>query len=251
MTRRTKYGAPAALALIAMVAVSAFGGAAVTATPGSGRPSGPEGLPDPADFDDPQPNPYFPLEPGWAATLKGTEAGERLVERVVVTDRTKTIQGITTTVIRDVIRHKGVLVEKTVDWYAADDAGTVWYFGEKTAEYDDGGDVISTDGSWEAGVDGAVVGIIMPADPRPIDAYRQEYAKGEAEDQGWVVERGISLRVPYGRVDHAVRTFEWSRTQPDVMVGKLFAPGLGIVLEYTLAGGSETLELVRVNEPAS
>jgi hypothetical protein len=91
----------------------------------------------------------------------------------------------------------------------------------------------------------------MPADPRPTDAYRQEYARGEAEDQGWVVERGISLRVPYGRVDHAVRTFEWSRTEPDVMVGKLFAPGLGIVLEYTLAGGNETLELVRVNEPAT
>jgi len=194
---------------------------------------------------------YFPLEPGWASTLHGTEDGKRLVEHVVVTDRTKVIQGITTTVVRDVIRHRGVLVEKTDDWYAADDRGTVWYFGEKTAEYDEHGDVISTKGSWEAGVDGAVAGIIMPADPRPTDAYRQEYYKGEAEDQGWVVERGISLRVPYGRVDHAVRTFEWSRTEPDVMVGKLFAPGLGIVLEYTLAGGNETLELVRVSEPAS
>jgi len=250
MTRRTRYGAPVALALIAMVTVSAFGGAAVTATPGSGRPSGREGLPDPADFDDPQPNPYFPLEPGWAATLKGTEAGERLVERVVVTDRTKTIQGITTTVVRDVIRHKGVLVEKTVDWYVPDDAGMVWYFGERTAEYDELGGVISTHGSWEAGVDGAVAGVIMPADPLPTEAYRQEIDTGEAEDQGWVVERGISLRVPYGPVDHAVRTFEWTRLEPGVMVGKIYAPGLGIVREYTLAGGTERLELVRVRQPS-
>lgn len=246
MTRRTRYWVPMHLILIASLTVSMLAGSGVDA----GEGAGPGTRPGPAGFDDPLPNEYFPLEPGWAATLHGTEDGERLVERVVVTDRTKVVQGITTTVIRDVIRHKGVLVEKTVDWYAADDTGTVWYFGEKTAEYDDEGDVISTRGSWEAGVDGAVAGIIMPADPRPTDAYRQEFDKGEAEDQGWVVERGISLRVPYGRVDHAVRTFEWSRTEPDVMVGKLFAPGLGIVLEYTLAGGNETLELVRVNAPA-
>lgn len=246
MARRTRYGAPMALILIAMLAISSFSGSGVGATAGTGAGA----PPDPADFDDPLPNEYFPLEPGWTATLHGTEDGERLVEHVVVTDRTKVIQGITTTVVRDVIRHRGALVERTADWYAADDTGTVWYFGERTAEYDEHGDVISTKGSWEAGVDGAVAGIIMPADPRPTDAYRQEYYKGEAEDQGWVVERGISLRVPYGRVDHAVRTFEWSRTEPDVMVGKLFAPGLGIVLEYTLAGGNETLELVRVRQPA-
>ena len=247
MARRTTYRASMALVLTAMLAISISSGNGVSATSGA-SPGAP---PDPTDFDDPLPNEYFPLEPGWAATLHGTEDGERLVEHVVVTDRTKVIEGITTMVVRDVIRHRGVLVEKTADWYAADDTGTVWYFGEKTAEYDEHGDVISTKGSWEAGVDGAVAGIIMPADPKPTDAYRQEYYKGEAEDQGWVVERGISLRVPYGRVDHAVRTFEWSRTEPDVMVGKLFAPGLGIVLEYTLAGGNETLELVRVSEPAS
>lgn len=247
MARRTRYGVAMVLVLIGLLAVSTLAGSGGNA----GAGAGPGAPPDPADFDDPLPNEYFPLEPGWAAKLRGTEDGERLVERVVVTERTKVVQGITTTVIRDVIRHKGVLVEKTEDWYAADDAGTVWYFGEETAEYDENGDVISTKGSWEAGVDGAVAGIIMPSDPRPTDAYRQEFYKGEAEDQGWVVERGISLRVPYGRIDHAVRTFEWSRTEPDVMVGKLFAPGLGIVLEYTLAGGNETLELVRVNEPAT
>jgi hypothetical protein len=245
MAYRTRAEAPVALLVILLLATSMLVHTNIGATAGPGAP------PDPTDFDDPQPNPYFPLEPGWSATLRGTEGGDRLVEHVVVTDRTKVIQGITTTVIRDTIRHKGVLVEKTADWYAADDTGTVWYFGEATAEYDEHGDVISTDGSWEAGVDGAIAGIIMPADPRPTDAYRQEYYKGEAEDQGWVVERGISLRVPYGRVDHAVRTFEWSRTEPRVMVGKLFAPGLGIVREYTLAGGSETLELVRVSEPVA
>jgi hypothetical protein len=131
------------LLTVSMLAVSMLAASDVDA----GAGAGPGAPPDPAAFDDPLPNEYFPLEPGWVATLHGTEGGERLVERVVVTDRTKVVQGITTTVIRDVIRHKGVLVEKTDDWYAADDAGTVWYFGEETAEYDDNGDVVSTDGS--------------------------------------------------------------------------------------------------------
>ena len=245
MTRRTVSIAALALAVVAAVAVSMMpGGSHVEAA------AGPTAPPDPADFDDPQPNPYFPLEPGFAATLRGSEDGERLIERIVVTDKTKVIQGITTTVIHDVIRHRGVLVEKTVDWYAADDFGTVWYFGEKTAEYDEHGDVVSTRGSWEAGVDGAVAGIIMPADPHPTDAYRQEIYHGEAEDQGWVVQRGISLRVPYGAVDHGLRTFEWSRLEPNVMVAKIFAPGLGIVYEYTVSGGTETLKLVRIRQPA-
>jgi len=247
MAFRSKYGVPMALVLIAMVAISMLAGGSPRATAGSG--GGGRG-PDPANFTDPKPNAYFPLEPGWSSVLRGTEGKDRLVERIVVTDRTKVIQGITTTVIRDAIRHKGVLVEKTEDWYAADNQGTVWYFGEKTATYDENGDVTGTHGSWEAGVDGAVAGIIMPADPQPTDAYRQEFYSGEAEDQGWVVERDITLRVPYGRVDDAVRTFEWTRTEPDVMVGKVFGPGLGIVFEYTLAGGSETLRLARVNPAA-
>lgn len=244
MSHRTKYGAPMALILIALLAISLLAGSGVSAIAGSG---GSGGAHDPANFDTPQPNEYFPLEPGWSAVLRGTDGDKKLVERVVVTHRTKVIQGITTIVIRDAIRHKGSLVEKTEDWYAADNEGTVWYFGEKTAEYDENGDVISTAGSWEAGVDGAVAGIIMPADPQPTDAYRQEFYQGEAEDQGWVVERDVSVKVPYGRVTNAVRTFEWSRTEPDVMVGKVFGPGLGIAFEYTLAGGAETLKLVKVN----
>jgi hypothetical protein len=249
MTHRSMSGSPltwsvVAVALLAAVTFGVVAGGVVPADAGAAPP-------DPADFDDPQPNPYFPLEPGWSATLRGSEGGDRWVERVVVTDRTKTIQGITTTVVRDLITHRGVPVERTFDWYAADDTGTVWYFGEATVEFDADGDPISTHGSWEAGVDGAVAGVIMPADPRPTDAYRQEFYRGEAEDQGWVVERSVSIRVPYGRVDHAVRTFEWSRLEPRVMVGKIFGPGLGIVREYTVAGGSEQLELVRVREPGS
>jgi hypothetical protein len=89
----------------------------------------------------------------------------------------------------------------------------------------------------------------MPADPQPTDAYRQEYRRGHAEDQAWVVQRRASVRVPYGRLHDVVRTFEWSRLEPRVMSAKYYAPGLGIVREQDVAGGTESVALVSVRRP--
>jgi hypothetical protein len=213
---------------------------------GAGAPGGI----DPADFTSPAPNAYFPLVPGTVSRFRGEEDGERFRERVVVTDRTREVAGVTTTVVVDVLKVDGLLAERTQDWYAAANDGTVWYFGEDTAEYDEAGHVISTEGSWEAGVDGAVAGIIMPADPRPTDAYRQELFPGHAEDQAWIVQRHTTVTVPYGRLDHVVRTLEWSRLEPGVVGVKFYAPGLGIVRERALSGGVEILELVEVTTAA-
>lgn len=202
---------------------------------------------DPADFSQPRANSYFPLRTGTVSRYRGTDEGERFREVVTVTDRTKTIQGVETTVVRDVVRRAdGSLAEKTYDWYAADNDGNVWYFGEDTATYDDRGDVESREGSWQAGRDGAVAGMIMPADPKPTDAFRQEFYRGHAEDQAWVVARHGSTTVPYGRVHDVVRSFEWSRLEPQVMSMKLYGPGLGIVREKDIAGGDEVFLLVSV-----
>jgi hypothetical protein len=168
---------------------------------------------------------------------------------VKVTDRTKVIQGVSTTVVRDLLWEDGSLAERTLDWYAADNEGNVWYFGEDTATIDRHGNVIDTEGSWEAGVDGAVAGIIMPADPRPTDATRQEFYRGEAEDQGWIVQRNAERTVPYGHLTNLVRSFEWSRLEPRVVVQKFFAPRLGLAYERVVAGGVESLELVRFTSP--
>ncbi|RYU12034.1 hypothetical protein [Nocardioides iriomotensis] len=228
-----------ALALT-LVAGAAVGGSAAT----------PASAVDSARFDDPQPNAYFPLVPGTVSRYRGHEDGERFRERVVVTHRTKVIQGVTTTVVRDVVRRAdGSVDERTHDWYAADDAGNVWYFGERTATYDEHGDVESREGSWRAGVDGAVAGMVMPADPRPTAAYRQEYLRGEAEDQAWIVQRHVSTRVPHGRVHDAVRSLEWSRLEKDVVSEKVYGPGLGIVRERDLSGGDEVFTLVSVSRP--
>jgi hypothetical protein len=192
-------------------------------------------------------NAYFPLEPGTTWVLRGREDGRHFRERVVVTRHTLVVDGVRTRVVRDVVRRAdGSVAERTRDWYATDDTGRVWYFGEATATYDRGGQVIDREGSWQAGVDGAVAGTIMPAHPHPTQAFRQEFRRGEAEDQAWVVRRGGTLRTPAGRFRHVVRTFEWSRLEPDVVSTKFYAPGVGLVMERDVAGGHETFALVRV-----
>jgi hypothetical protein len=228
--------------LVAMVAVGLLAGS------GSGAPVGGASRDsvDPTDFTDPKPNPYFPLKPGTVSILRGSEDGERLRERTTVTSSTKVIEGVTTTVVHDVLYNEGVLEEKTVDWYAADNSGTVWYFGERTAVYDEKGQVVSTEGSWQAGVDGAVAGIIMPANPGVTDAYRQEYYRRHAEDQGWIVARHEHIDVPYGKVDQVVRSYEWTRLEPRVVSVKFYGAGLGILREADVSGGTERLELVQV-----
>ena len=201
----------------------------------------------PGRFDHPRQNPYFPLRPGTVSRYRGSEDGTTYRERVVVTDRTKVVQGVTATVVSDVLRRAdGSLAEKTHDWYAPDDAGNVWYFGEATATYDEHGHVDSREGSWQAGVDGATAGTIMPASPRPTDAYRQELSWGQAEDQAWIVQRDTSTTVPYGALHHVVRSFEWTRLEKGVLSLKLYAPGLGIVREKDMSGGNESFVLVSV-----
>ena len=233
-----------ALGLVAMIWVSL---AAVSwagqSAPAVGR------LPatvDPSNFVAVVDNPYYPLPPGRTLVHKGVRDGLSQTDRVTVTNRTKVIQGVTTTVVRDVARHGIRLLEKTTDWYAQDVDGNVWYFGEDTKTYNAKGQVASTEGSWQAGVDGAVPGIIMEANPQPSDGYRQEFYKGHAEDQAWILSRGGSISVPYGRVHRVLRTMEWTPLEPGVIDQKYYAPGLGIVLEVAVAGRNEFSRLVRV-----
>jgi hypothetical protein len=225
-----------------LAAILAIGGSLVSSAGGAQSSSGSV---DPANFTHPAPNAYFPLREGRMYIYRGTEGGDHLRERLVVTHRDKTIVGVRTTVVLDVLYANGELAEKTEDWYQADNEGTVWYFGEDTAEYENG-HVVSREGSWQAGVHGAVAGVIMPAHPKATDAFRQEFWSGHAEDQAWIVTRFGHVDVPIGALDHVVRSFEWTRLEPRVVSAKFYARGLGIVAERDVAGGTEDLVLVEV-----
>ncbi len=203
----------------------------------------------PSDFVSGIDNPLMPLTPGSRWVYEGEDNGE--VERieVVVTDETKEVMGITATVVRDTVTSDGELIEDTFDWFAQDAEGNVWYLGEDSKEYE-GGEVVSTAGSWEAGVDGALPGVIMWAQPEVGDRYRQEYYPGEAEDMAEVVRTGAAESVPQGAYDDLVVIAEWNPLDPGVTEEKYYAAGIGVVLEVVVSGGTGRVELVEY-EPGS
>lgn len=242
-------GVAAALAAGSVIGCSGVGGATVAHTAADQRMGGTvtRHAIRPSDFSHPRTNPYFPLRPGLVLRYRGTDGPAKFRERVTVTHKTKMIQGIKATVVRDILRRAdGSLAEATQDWYANDNAGNVWYLGEDTATYDRHGNLQSREGSWQAGVKGAVAGTIMPSDPRPTDAYRQEYWRGHAEDQAWIVQDNATVKVPLGTYHDVVRSYEWSRLEKGNVSVKFYARGLGIVSEHDVSGGTENFKLVGV-----
>ena len=199
---------------------------------------------DPADFTTEIDNRYWPMKPGDHWVYRETNAeGDVQRNDVVVTNRTKTIRGIEAVVVHDTVKRAGRLAEDTFDWYAQDAKGDVWYLGEDTTEYENG-KVKTKEGSWEAGVDGALGGIIVPAHPRPGLTYREDYYKGHAEDGATVLSVSAHAKVPYGTYDHVFQTRNFSPIEPNVVEEKFYAPGVGVVLEITVSGGSDRAELI-------
>lgn len=202
---------------------------------------------DPADFTINIDNPYWPMALGneWVYRETDTEgARERVV--VEVTGETKTIaNGIEARVIRDTATENGVPVEITDDWYAQDGAGNIWYLGEYVTNYKNG-KVVDHDGSFEAGVDGAQPGVVMPANPEPGMAYRQEYYKGKAEDRGAMITVGEEqVQVPFGFFDEDVlMTRDLVPTEPKVQELKFYAPNVGPLLSVHTDGAGGRGELV-------
>jgi hypothetical protein len=200
---------------------------------------------DRTDFADRIDNPYFPLIPGTTLIYEGRSDGAHEVVTIEVTGKTKEILGVACVVVKDTVEVDGELAEFTFDWYAQDVDGNVWYFGEDTAEYEHG-EVTTRAGSWEAGVDGALPGVIMPAEPTVGLAYTQEHFAGEAEDKGKIVAIGEQVTVPYGSFDDVVVTEDWTPLEPKVLEQKSYAPGIGVVFEELVKGGDEVLRLVEV-----
>jgi hypothetical protein len=234
--------------LVVCIAVMA-GLTACGSGPGTTDPVGVDGLeiptpsPDPRDFVERIDNPYLPLLPGSTWTYEATGEDDDETVTVTVTDETRVVAGVTTTVVHDrVTGADGEVVEDTFDWFAQDRDGNVWYFGEDTTAYD--GDTASTEGSWEAGVDGAQAGVVMLARPRVGDGYRQEFLEGEAEDQAEVLAIDAEIVIGADTYDRVVKTADTTPLEPGLVEHKYYAPGIGLVAEETVSGGDERVVLV-------
>jgi hypothetical protein len=231
------------------IALGLLGGAlAVAAGPATAAlPQGSEPVElDPAEFSTRVDNPYFPLVPGDRYTYRETD--RKTKERVVVgvSDETKRIaNGVTARVVHDRVSEGGEVIEDTFDWYAQDSEGSVWYLGEDTVECRKGR-IKNHSGSFEAGVDGAQAGVIMPVNPVPGLKYRQEYYAGEAEDKAEVLSVDEQVEAPYGHFTRALLTKDLVPLEPKVSEYKVYARGIGMVLAVKTSGGSGTEELLRL-----
>jgi hypothetical protein len=230
----------ASFAAAVVLTLASCGGSSTSALPTGSEPV----TLDPADFTTEITNPYWPMAPGnrWAYRETDAEGGDQRVE-VTVTGETKTIAGIEARVVHDVVTEDGELVEDTFDWYAQDVDGNIWYLGEDTKEYE-GGEVVTTAGSWEHGVDGAQAGIAVPAAPEPGLTYRQEHYAGEAEDAATVLSLDEWVEVPAGTYRDVLMTKDFTPLQPDILEHKLYAKGVGPVLVLGISGGSGREELL-------
>lgn len=190
-------------------------------------------------------NPYLAFAPGRVFHYQSVTADGLETSVVEVTKRTKRILGIAATVVHDQVYLDGALVEDTFDWYAQDQQGNVWYLGEDSKQIENGV-VVGTEGSWEAGVNGATAGIIMLAQPKVGTQYRQEFAAGVAEDMAKVLDLSTTVQVNLGSFTGCLKTEEWTPLESGVREQKYYKPGVGLVLELQPKGGGVRNELTAI-----
>jgi hypothetical protein len=220
------------------------------------------GLPefDADNFDSPVANPWFPLVAGTEYVYEAEEEEGLLTTRIIVTGDTKQVMGITAMVVREIEEiyieelDQTFILEDTFDWFAMDNEGNVWYFGEETTsfEYDDEWNLEGTnnEGAWEAGVDGALPGILILGDPVVGASYQQEFFEGEAEDMAKVLRLNAKVSIDFGDFEDVMVTKEWNPLSPGSVEHKYYAPGVGLVYIKELSGGKTVIvELVEINGP--
>jgi hypothetical protein len=203
----------------------------------------------PADFVPSVTNVYFPLVPGSSYAYEA-ETGEGLERtEIEVLAGSREVMGLSATVVHDVVTLDGQLIEDTYDWYAQDRLGNVWYLGEDVSNYEDA-QFVDKAGSWEAGIDGALPGIIMFGDPSAHvgETYRQEYYQGQAEDMADLLNTSENATVPFGSFSNVIKTRDYTPLEPDLKEEKYYASGIGPIKTVNLTTGEEDV-LIEFTSP--
>ena len=245
--RLLALGVTAALALVAAAAVAVQAGAAPSNAQKTIRSGAGPGWPKtlhPSDFVARVDNPWFPLKPGSKWFYRGKDDHGHFADKMHVKHKRKKILGVYATIVHDVVLRDKRRREVTNDWYAQDQHGNVWYFGENTKELDRHGHVTSREGSFKSGKNGARPGVLFPGHPRVGQTARQEYLKGHAEDHFKILDTSARVKSHYVSSRHAVETKEWTPLEPGIVDHKWYVRGVGDVKEKTVKGGLERLQLV-------
>jgi hypothetical protein len=198
---------------------------------------------DPADFSTTIDNLYFPVPRGHTFVYDASGPDGATGMRIRVLLDTQVVMGVECRPVLTEVFVGDDLRESTQRYYAQDAEGNVWYFGEDVKKYE-GGEVTSTAGSWQAGVDGAAPGIVMKADPTVGDVYPLEYLAGKAGEMAEVLDADVSVEVPYSSFTHVVKIKDWTPAEARVVEEKYYAPGMGLVLTKQVEGGSGSERLI-------
>ena len=193
-------------------------------------------------------NPYFPLTPGTTLLYDGTKDTSKLISQTIVTKKTRKIMGVTCIEVDTSLTVDDKVTQKTIDWYAQDKSGSVWTFGESVSAYSTAGKVTSTKGSWVAGSNGALPGIIMQAVPSTDLTYRQDYNKGHNEDMAQVLSLNESVTGTSASYTNVLEIKEWSPLQPTIVYNKWYAKGVGLIMTKEVQGGTLELQLTEVTK---
>lgn len=238
-----------ALAYVSILMVIGITVALLFAVTGPNLPTGSEHVDiNPQEFSTNITNEYFPLPFNSQKIFEAVDGDE--TEKVVVTvlDKTKTLKnGVEVVQVRDTVYLNGKLHEDTIDYFAQDDKGNVWYFGEQSGYYEDG-KFKEDAGSFEAGVDKAEAGIAMPAKPKDHQKFRLEYKKGVAEDNVEVIDTNDFVEVENGFYTDVVVTRDTGANEPKVNEHKFYAKGTGVILSVDISDGEAREQLVDVRK---
>jgi hypothetical protein len=192
------------------------------------------------DFTSTGKNSYFILEPGYQVILEGEEDGEKLQLIMTVLNETKMVDGIETRVVEERETEGGIEVSR--NYFAiCRPTNNAIYFGEDVDMYEDG-KIVSHEGAWLAGQNGAKAGMIMPGMVEVGLKYYQEIAPGVAEDRAEIVSVNDTLATPARTFSNVLKTEETNPLEPGEKEFKFYAPGIGLIQD-------EALKLVKHTPP--
>ena len=179
-------------------------------------------------------NPFFPLKPGLTTVLEGVVDGERTRLRITVQHQTINVGGVEARVVEEREHVGGKLFEVSRNYFAhCDGNGSVFYFGEDVDFYENG-QIVSHEGAWRHGVDGARAGVIMPGIALLGSRYFQEVAPGIALDRAEILDLSASVSTPFRQFSNALLTEETTPIDPADLAYKTYVAGIGLVADGEL-----------------
>jgi len=239
--------------IVAVLVLPVCGGATQSPRPGSAA-RGDLGV-DAAGLSPVIDNPYVAFALVKRAVYEGKEleagTGKTVKVRVVaiVRDKPETVAGVKVTVIEVSDFDDGELAEKTLDYYAQDRSGAVYYIGERVDDLE-GGKVIGHGGQWMAGEKNARAGVFMPATPMVGDVFDQERAPGVAQDRSTVIRTGLTVTVPAGICKDCIETEDFDPIKKTSQ-RKIYCRGTGLVRELARTQSLELIEFELRSSPSS